>query len=259
MASCTSRFLMRWAPRIPVPIKFVIKFLLGKYRLVEGPLTYNQDALATRLNCDFMKDPRFQRAYQAGWETGSWCQHIHWRIHVACWAAQKGLGLEGDFVECGVNKGGLSRAVMEYVDFRSANRRFYLLDTFCGLRQEYMTATEKQHNVDAHIYDECYDAVRRTFADFPGVEIIRGAVPETLTQVKAQKVAFLSIDMNCVQPEIAAAEFFWDKLSSGAVIIFDDYGWPGYIEQKHGVDQFAARKGVGVLSLPTGQGLIIKP
>jgi hypothetical protein len=250
---------MRWAPRVPRPIKCVVKLLLGRYRLVEGPLTYNQDALATRLNCDFLKDPRFMRAYEAGLATGSWGQPVHWRVHVACWAAERGMGLEGDFVECGVNKGGLSRAVMEYVDFRKSDRRFYLLDTFCGLREDHMTDEEKQIGVGADIYEECYDAVRRTFAEFPQVDIIRGPVPETLPQVKARKVAYLSIDMNCVQPEIAAAEFFWDKLSSGAVIVFDDYGWPGCSTQRVGADAFAARKGVGILSLPTGQAIIIKP
>jgi hypothetical protein len=80
MALLSSNFAKRLAPHIPRPIKFLIKLLIGKYRLVEGPLTYNQDGLATRLNCDFMKDPRFIRSYRAGKETGSWDeQNIHWR------------------------------------------------------------------------------------------------------------------------------------------------------------------------------------
>ena len=39
----------------------------------------------------------------------------------------------GDFVECGVNKGFLSSAIMEYLDWNSLDRGFYLLDTFAGL------------------------------------------------------------------------------------------------------------------------------
>jgi hypothetical protein len=65
--------------------------------------------------------------------------------------------------------------------------------------------------------------------------------------------------MNNVMPEIAAAEYFWDKLVSGAVMVLDDYGFGTHVEQKLGFDAFAARKGVQVLSLPTGQGLIFKP
>lgn len=80
----------------------------------------------------------------------------------------------------------------------------------------------------------------------------------TLDQVKSDKISFLSIDLNCAAPEIAAAEFFWDKLVSGASIVLDDYGWAKHIVQKHAFDDFARRRGVPILSLPTGQGLIIK-
>ncbi len=65
--------------------------------------------------------------------------------------------------------------------------------------------------------------------------------------------------MNTRDPEIAAAEYFWDKLVSGAAIVLDDYGWRKHIEQKRAFDDFASRRGVQVLSLPTGQGLILKP
>jgi hypothetical protein len=84
-------------------------------------------------------------------------------------------------------------------------------------------------------------------------------VPDTLELVDTPRVAFLSIDMNNTAPEIAAAEFFWPKLTPGAPVILDDYGWAEHIEQKRAFDAFAARHGVCILSLPTGQGLIVKP
>ena len=46
---------------------------------------------------------------------------------------------------------------------------------------------------------------------------------------------------------------------SGAAVVLDDYGWEKHIVQKHAFDDFAGRMGVPILSLPTGQGLIIKP
>ena len=58
----------------------------------------------------------------------------------------------------------------------------------------------------------------------------------------------------------AAAEFFWPRLVSGAVIILDDYGYSDdYVRQKRAFDTFARTKNVQVLLLPTGQGLIFKP
>jgi hypothetical protein len=226
---------------------------------VAGPLTYNQDGLATVHNCDFVRDARFAKAYAKGKSTGSWGSvDLQWRAFVACWAADKARHLEGDFVECGVNRGGLARTVIDYVDFPTLGKKFYLLDTFCGLVQQYVSEAEKQRGIEAGGYEECYDAVKETFAGF-NVEIIRGTVPDTLPQVKAEKVSYLSIDMNCALPEIAAADFFWNKLVSGAVMVLDDYGWTAHYEQKLAFDRFAVDKAVQVLSLPTGQGLIIKP
>jgi CTP synthase (UTP-ammonia lyase) len=59
-------------------------------------------------------------------------------------------------------------------------------------------------------------------------------------------------------PEIAAAEFFWPRMSLGGIIILDDYGWQGFDEQRLAFDKFAKEKNVPILSLPTGQALIIK-
>ena len=77
--------------------------------------------------------------------------------------------------------------------------------------------------------------------------------------MEAEKVCYVSLDMNAARPEIAAAEFFWPKMSSGAVMVLDDYGWPFHEVQKREFDAFAARHGVTVLPLPTGQGLMFKP
>jgi hypothetical protein len=149
---------------------------------------------------------------------------------------------------------------MEYIGFSALrNKRFYLLDTFEGLVEQYISKEEKELGRKPGGYEECYQAVKETFSRFDNVVIIRGTVPDTLQQVKADKVCYLSIDMNCMEPEIAAAEFFWDKMVSGAAMVLDDYGWAAHVVQKNAFDSFAKRKGVPILSVPTGQGLILKP
>lgn len=247
--------------RLPIPLRAAALWASHPHDLrpVLGPLTYNQDGLATRHNADFMKDPDFARAYRAGWETGSWDGPLQWRLHVILWAAARGAALEGDFVECGVNKGGFSRAVIEYLGSSLLDKRFWLLDTFCGLAESQISSGESARGITAGGYAECWDDAVRTFSPFPNVKLVRGTVPESLSQVTAQKVAYLSVDMNCAEPETAAMEFFWDKLVSGASVILDDYGWKKHIEQKNAHDAFAREKGVPILCLPTGQGLILKP
>ena len=222
--------------------------------------TYCEDGLATEHNCDFMNDGHFLKSYQAGKNTGSWGQsEIHWRAYIACWAAKKAASLDGDFVECGVNRGGLALTVMHFTNFQNLSKKFYLMDSFSGLCEKYVSEAERRNGVLLYKYEDCYEFVCETFKDFNNAVIVRGTIPDTLPEVKSSKVAFLSIDLNCAAPEIAAAEYFWEKLASGAVMLLDDYGWNRHIEQKHAFDQFAAQRCVQVLPLPTGQGLIFKP
>ena len=42
-------------------------------------------------------------------------------------------------------------------------------------------------------------------------------------------------------------------------MLLDDYAYHGYLSQKIAMDQFAQEKGIKILSLPTGQGLLVKP
>ena len=43
--------------------------------------------------------------------------------------------------------------------------------------------------------------------------------------------------MNITEPEIEAANYFWDKMVPGGVIILDDYGFTAHINQKHAFDE----------------------
>ncbi|MBS9476702.1 methyltransferase domain-containing protein [Ancylobacter radicis] len=228
---------------------------------------YDQDALTTRHNHEFMNDPAFRRAYARGVKAAETDYRWHWRVHVGLWAAHTASKLPGDFVECGVNKGFLSSAIMELLDWDRTGRTFYLLDTFNGIDPRYISDEERaegildknKKTIESGFYLTSAEAAIANFAEWKNHKIIVGAVPETLDQIKARQIAFLSIDMNCMPPEVAALEYLWDRLSDGAVVLLDDYAYVGYRQQKLGMDACVKKFGVGVLSLPTGQGLIIKP
>ena len=271
----------RWVPRpvknylrramaVPPPptsedrkVNSVVQQIRGQVPLTTMP-TFAGDSLVSWHNAEFLDDPQFQHVYDVGFARQSWDATVdtRWRFHVLLWAAARGAQLEGDFVECGVNRGGFSRAVVEHVDFNSLDKTFYLLDTFNGIVEDYLTDDERARGVRKEMYAnfvECYEDVKQAFSAFPNVKLVRGPVPDTLPQVVPDKVAYLMIDMNTVLPEIAAAEHFWPRLTSGAVMVLDDYGHKRHVLQKHAFDAFARERDVEVLFLPTGQGLIIKP
>lgn len=252
----------RLARALPRPVHGALRALwrLPHLRVVHGPLTYDQDGLATRHSAEFMAGERFRRAYALGRATGSWGVHdVQWRVHVCCWAATVAARLPGDFVECGVYRGGTARAVLEYLDLPRLGKRLWLVDTFRGLPAEQVTPDERRQGIHPGMYEDCWEDVQRTFAPFPCVRLVRGAVPAVLPQVAAERVAWLSLDMNSAAPTLAALEALWPRLAPGAPVVLDDYGWLLHAAQKRAIDAFAARAGVEVLSLPTGQGLLLKP
>lgn len=230
------------------------------FDVVGGPLTFKKDGLATAHNSDTLQEPLFKEAYRLAHETGSYTGNWgsvdpEYRAYIYCWAAFQCRELEGDYVECGVNKGGMARAAIHYADLYHGKKNFYLLDTYEGTPLHFLNEEErKTHNV----YDECYQDVLDNFKDYDFVKIIRGEVPGTLSQVDTEKVCFISLDMNCVEPEIDAIEFFWDKLVIGGIVVLDDYNNIGHERQKVAFDKFVQDKKIKVMSLPTGQGLIIK-
>lgn len=226
-----------------------------------GPLTYDTDGLATSSNADFINEPTFAKAYAAAAATNPWPGFtLQWRVYNVCWFANHVKQLEGDFVECGVNTGAYARAIIEYINFSTLNKKFYLLDTFAGLVPDQISEAEKRSGIEEYLtsYRDVYEEVKATFTPFENVVLIKGMVPATLDQCPAKKIAYLSIDMNVVEPEIAAANYFWDKIVPGGIIMLDDYGFPQHINQKRAFDNFARKRNQQILCLPTAQGVIIK-
>ncbi|GAF67256.1 unnamed protein product, partial [marine sediment metagenome] len=140
---------------------------------------------------------------------------------------------------------------------------YFGFDTFRGLEEKYLNENERRagrmdHNI--HYYKrDCFENAKENLSEFDRVHLIRGAIPDTLENIEIDKVCFLAIDMNNAAPEIAAANFFWHRLVPGATVLLDDYAYVGYDEQNKAFDRFAKEKGIEILSLPTGQGLFIKP
>jgi hypothetical protein len=89
--------------------------------------------------------------------------------------------------------------------------------------------------------------------------VVRGRVPDALSQMPAARIAYASIDMNVAAAEMAAAQWLWPRLVPGGLMLLDDYGWAAHVHQKKAWDAFARREGIMILALPTGQGLIVKP
>jgi hypothetical protein len=242
-------------------------FLWAGYEVLNVERKRDVDGLFTFHTARFREDPRFRAAYQRGIQASAGVDpHTEWRVHIGLWAASVAARATGDFVECGVNAGFVSSAIMRYLDWNTLGRRFFLVDTFQGpVAAQYSTEEVGQGRLEiarrlqsdgAYVTD--LERIRRNYSEWQGAEVVQGQVPEVLPRVPSKTVAFLHIDMNCAYPEAAALEYFWPMMAERGVILFDDYCYEGYAAQSRAIDRVAAPLGVEIAALPTGQGLIVK-
>jgi hypothetical protein len=250
-------------------IKGLIRQALGRagLALINTRRHYDSDGLFTVHSDHFRRDTAFQSAYQRGLQaTDGVDPHFEWRLHVALWAASCTLQVPGDFVECGVNQGFMSSAIMQRLGWERVAKHFYLIDTFAGPVTSQFSAGELERGrltsaadrIAAGAYETDVARVRANFAEWPNADVVQGVVPDVLPSIDVSQVAFLHLDMNCAYPEQAALEHFWNRLSPGAFVLLDDYAYFGYESQTEAIDGLAQSLGFEVLSLPTGQGLIRK-
>jgi len=231
---------------------------LSDLLLASGPINragsgvYFADNLITiRRAMSFLEDQDFTTALQA-------CARedrdlaIAWRTHVLCWAARSCLPLAGDFVECGTYRGYSAEVICRFVAPHAAGKRFVLYDLFDPGEAEGVG-----HRLPSHGGALFAEVVAR-FQPYPGVQVVRGKVPDALPETAPERIAFLHLDMNNAAAEEGALRFLYDRIADGGMVVLDDYGWAFYGEQRIVADRLATERGQAIVELPTGQGLLVK-
>jgi len=216
----------------------------------------------------FLEDPRFKVAWEEavagnelGWQKAGAVPDIRWRAHVCCWAANVAKTLEGDFVEFGVHTGLLSMTVCKFLDFASLNKKLYLFDTFEGIpiSDELPQKDSEMASRFNMLYFDVLEIVQKNFAPYPNVEVVKGELPASIDLAPIDKIAYVSIDLNSNYYEQKTIEAVWDKIVPRGVIVIDDYLFRGHEDQYEMWNELAAQHNTMVLSMPTGQGVLIKP
>ena len=189
------------------------------------PHFYDEDGLRSEHDHRFIQDERFANARsfaENASNNGSGGRGL-WRIHVALWTAQNAFRLGGDFVECGVCRGFLSSAIVDYLNWNSlcGDRRLFLFDTFSGLVDDLLSPEEiaaGRAEKYGDTYNNTYDAAVATFKSVRNAKIVKGVVPDSLAMQPIASVSYLHLDMNCAAPEVAALEYFWPKMTKGGFV-----------------------------------------
>lgn len=205
----------------------------------------------------FLEDPRFVEISDRHSDLlpiPNW----HWNLQTVLWAAQQASRVEGDFVELGVFRGHTSLFVAEYLGFAAMQRVWRLYDTFSGIPADQLDPGWTAKNKAAYAGTFSREEVRERFAHIPNIRVIAGRVPEILLEDGPDRIAFLHVDLNNSAAEIAALDLLFDQISSGGVIVFDDYCWLAARAQHDAEMRWFSERNLHILPLPTGQGVFVK-
>jgi hypothetical protein len=150
--------------------------------------------------------------------------------------------IPGDIVECGVWRGGSSLLAALILKSRNiSDRKLYLYDTFKGMPTPTEFDIDKRGNTGFEMIDKygddigwCYallDDVKAAFSaydfDFE-IHFIEGDVIETLPKTKPETISVLRLDTDWYESTAAEFDILYPRLSTGGVLIIDDYGcWAG--------------------------------
>lgn len=242
-----------------------INWILDKAFVLFGRASFSGDGLVVfGKSISFRNEKRFYDIFKKYCENSEDSSRM-WRLHTLCWAAQKALSIDGDFVECGVYRGFFSSVVYDYIEFTKSTKTFWLYDTFKGFSPKYTNSTDfrfgkifmeiakSEYGITDH-----FTFVKARFSSCENVKVIQGVLPDILNAQCPDKISYLHIDLNSPKAEFLTLEYLYPRVVSGGVLIFDDYGWENFKKQQEAVDKFFLNKGENVFELPTGQGLVIK-
>jgi O-methyltransferase len=166
-------------------------------------------------------------------------------------------GIEGDFVECGVWRGGSTMAIAHaLIEMGATNRHLYLYDTFAGMsepgdRDKATDGTSAAELLEAggrYSPFWCYAGLREVTGNvlatgFPesNVHFVQGKVEETIPDVIPSAISLLRLDTDWYESTMHELTHLYPRLSNRGVLIVDDYGhWLG---AKEATDEYFERTG----------------
>jgi|EndMetStandDraft_4_1072995.scaffolds.fasta_scaffold00261_10 hypothetical protein len=171
--------------------------------------------------------------------------------------------IHGDFVECGVWRGGSTMAAIDtLIKAGDTTRDIYLYDTFEGMSEptehdKVFTGTGADELMNSSAKEDptsvwCYSALEEVQQNvgtlkYPSnlVHYVKGKVEDSIPQTMPGKIALLRLDTDWYESTAHELEHLYPLLVPGGVIIIDDYGhWEG---ARKAVDEYIEAKKLPLL------------
>ena len=153
--------------------------------------------------------------------------------------------IPGDFVECGVWRGGMViLAALALAHFGDTERKIYLYDTFEGMTapedqdidwdgksfvEQWKSETAKLNNGYAWGFGGRIEEVQKNVfaSNYPNDNFIfvKGPVEDTIPDIVPKQIAMLRLDTDWYSSTYHELVHLYPLLAVGGALIIDDYGW----------------------------------
>ena len=173
---------------------------------------------------------------------------------VRCWMlwqfAHALANTNARYAEVGVYKGGTAYLLAMALG-GSPGSRLDLFDTFWGMPP--CDPTKDLHK-EGNFKDVTLPEVQ-AFLKFDNVALHQGLFPDTAHEsiLEGTRFRFVHVDCDIYRSVLHSCGYFFPRMESGGVIVFDDYGFPSCPGAKEAVDQFVLMTERHRIYLPTGQ------
>lgn len=172
--------------------------------------------------------------------------------------------IKGDFVECGVWRGGSAMLIAKTLNYNNENtRKIFLYDTFEGMSEpteidkdllggeakiqlQDIIKSNKDSNWCYSSIDEVRENLIRTNYPINNFQLIKGKVEDTLPGIMLpDSISLLRLDTDFYESTLHELKHLYPLLSKNGVLIIDDYGhWQGC---KQAVDEYFDKENISLL------------
>ncbi len=163
-------------------------------------------------------------------------------------------GIPGDFVECGVWRGGSMRLVAKILlSLGIKDRTLYLFDTYEGMTEPDARDVDLHGNVASNDWfqiqrrgvkwayapiEEVRETIASTGYPMDKVHLVKGPVEQTIPGTIPERIALMRLDTDWYQSTRHEIEHLYPRLSPEGVLVLDDYGH--YRGAQQAIDEYFA-------------------
>ena len=170
------------------------------------------------------------------------------------------LEVEGDYLEVGVWRGGLSALIgMAFKKYSTIPRKLFLADTYEGMPK---TVKEDNFYRGGELADTSAELVQHLMdaCELDNAFILKGYFPDqTQGLIKSNSFAYVHIDVDIYESAKNTFNWVWPKMAINGMVVFDDYGYSSTEGVTSFVDEYVSKIPDALLIFNMGgQAVVIK-